>query len=78
MGAVSFLIHMLIKVTVFPESSADYIEMVSSDTYRVYVRASAQRGHANKEVLFLLGNKFGKRVKLVSGGMRTHKIVEVL
>ncbi len=69
---------MLIKVKVFPESGEDKIEMVDTENYKVFVRAGAQNGHANKEVIYLLSKHFGRGVKMVSGGTRPSKIFEVL
>lgn len=69
---------MLIKVKVFPESREDKIEKVDSENYHAFVRASAQNGHANKEVIYLLSKHFAKGVKMVSGGTRQNKIFEVL
>lgn len=69
---------MLIKVTVFPDSHQDRVVEITPDKYEVYVRASAQNGHANKVVTALLSKHFGKGVKMVSGGTRTHKIFQVL
>ncbi len=69
---------MLIKVKVFPESHEDKIIEVGKDTYHVFVRAGAQNGHANREVIYLLSKHFGKGVKMVSGGTKQNKIFEVL
>ncbi len=69
---------MHIKVKVFPESGEDRVVEVGKDSYEVYVRAGAQNGHANKEVIYLLSKYFGKGVKMVSGGTRQAKIFEVL
>jgi uncharacterized protein (TIGR00251 family) len=68
---------MLIKVKVFPESREDKIEKIDDENYKVYVRAGAQNGHANKEVIFLLSKHFGKGVKMVSGGTRQNKIFSI-
>jgi uncharacterized protein (TIGR00251 family) len=68
---------MLIKVTVHPESHEDRIVQTGTDTYEVYVRAGAQNGHANKMVTALLVRHFDTSVRMVSGGVRTHKIFRV-
>jgi uncharacterized protein (TIGR00251 family) len=68
---------MLIKVTVHPESHEDQIVQKALDAYEVYVRASAQNGHANRVVSALLAKYFGKGVRMVSGGTRTHKVFRV-
>lgn len=68
----------LIKVKVFPESREDKIEEIDSENYHVFVRAGAQNGHANKEVVYLLLKHFGKGVQMVSGGTRQAKIFKVL
>ena len=68
---------MLIKVTVHPESHEDRIVEKAPDAYEVYVRASAQHGHANRVVSALLAKHFGKGVRMVSGGPRTHKVFRV-
>ncbi len=68
----------LVKVKVFPESRVDEVVEIDSDNYQVFTRASAQNGHANKEVIFLLSKHFGKGVKMVSGGVRQNKIFEIL
>lgn len=69
---------MLIKVKVFPESREDKIVEIDKENYQVFVRAGAQNGHANKEVIYLLSKHFAKGVKMVSGGTRQNKIFEVL
>lgn len=69
---------MLIKVKVFPDSHEDKIIEVGKDAYHALVRAGAQNGHANREVIYLLSKHFGKGVKMVSGGTRQNKIFEVL
>jgi uncharacterized protein (TIGR00251 family) len=69
---------MLIKVKVFPESREDKIVEIDKENYQVFVRAGAQNGHANKEVIYLLSKYFAKGVKMVSGGTRQNKIFEVL
>ncbi|MEK7227994.1 MAG: DUF167 domain-containing protein [Patescibacteria group bacterium] len=69
---------MHIKVKVFSESGEDRVDQVGKDAYEVYVRAGAQNGHANKEVIYLLSKHFGKGIKMVSGGTRQSKIFEVL
>ena len=68
---------MLIKVKVFPESSEDKVVPVGTDAYHVFVRASAQRGHANREVIHLLSKHFGKGVQMLSGGTRHSKIFAI-
>lgn len=68
---------MLIKVTVFPESQEDSVVEISKENFEVYVRASAQNGHANKMVSYLLAKHFGKGVSLLSGGMRSKKVFRV-
>jgi uncharacterized protein YggU (UPF0235/DUF167 family) len=50
---------MLIKVIVYPESHEDRIVQKAPDAYEVYVRASAQHGHANRVVSALLAKYFG-------------------
>lgn len=69
---------MLIKVKVFPESREDRVEEIDSENYHVFVRAGAQNGHANREVVYLLSKHFGKGVQMVSGGTRQAKIFKVL
>lgn len=69
---------MLIKVKVFPESREDKIVELDKENYHALVRAGAQNGHANKEVIYLLSKHFAKGVKMVSGGTRQNKIFEVL
>lgn len=69
---------MLIKVKVFPESREDKVEEIDSENYHVFVRAGAQNGHANREVIFLLSKHFGKGVQMVLGGTRQAKIFKVL
>ncbi len=69
---------MLIKVKVAPGSGEDRIEKIDEENYRVFVKASAQNGHANKVVTYLLSKYFGKSVKMASGGTRPNKIFEVL
>ncbi len=68
---------MLLKVHVFPESHEDRIVEIGSDTLEVYVRASAQNGHANKVVTALLGKHFGASARMVLGGTRSHKVFRI-
>lgn len=68
---------MLIKVRAFPDSHEDRIEKISDDTYHVYVRASAQNGHANKMVTYIVNKHFGVNSKLVAGGTRHNKIFKI-
>lgn len=69
---------MHIKVTVFPEAGKDFVEKTHEDTFRVFVMAPAKENLANKAVIKLLSKYLGRGVKLVSGGMKTHKIFEML
>jgi|GEM_PF-6488581 len=68
---------MLIKVAGYPDSHEDNVVEVASDAYEVYVRASAQHGHANKVVTALLGKHFGTSVRMMTGGVRTHKVFRI-
>ncbi len=69
---------MLIKVRVITGSDEDRVEVYSSDTCDVYVRALPQNGHANRLASYLLSKHFSCGVRLVSGGTQSHKIFELL
>lgn len=68
---------MLIKVTVIPGSSQEYVRKIGVDQYEVAVRAEAQHGHANRVASYLLAKHFGASARMVSGGTRTHKVFRI-
>jgi len=71
---------MLIKVKVFPDSKKEKIFKKSEDEFNVEVRARAQGGKANREVVRALTSYFkvsiGK-VRLIRGFKQRNKIFEI-
>jgi uncharacterized protein (TIGR00251 family) len=59
-------------------SKNDCIELVEENTYRVEVKARAEKGKANKAILKLLKRHFGKEVQIVSGFTSNTKTIEVI
>lgn len=71
---------MLIKVRVFPNSRKESVEKDADDTYRIKVKAPAERNQANVRVRELLATELGQRlsaVKLVAGHRGPNKRFEV-
>ena len=72
---------MLIKVKVFPDSKEEKIVKKSEDSFEVEVRARAQGGRANREVVRALTSYFKVsigRVRLIRGFKRRNKIFEII
>lgn len=71
---------MYIKVKVTPDSKNDLIEVKNADTYRVFVRASAERGAANKSMLALVAKHLDipvGQLHIIKGHTTPNKILEV-
>lgn len=72
---------MLIKVKVFPESKEEKIIKKSKDSFDVEVRARAQGGKANREVVRALTSYFKVSIggiRLIRGFKRRNKILEII
>ncbi len=69
---------MLIKVRVKTDAKKQLIMEVTKESYAVHVKASKERGEANKEMLELLKEYFNtKNIKIIKGHTTPHKIVDV-
>lgn len=70
--------HMYIKIHIYPDSKQDELEVINESLYKIKVRAPAERGLANSSMLDLLHQKHpGKQIKIVSGHLHPHKIVNI-
>ncbi len=70
---------MYIKVRVVPGAKRESVEQTAPDSFRIAVRAPAERGLANERVLEIIRTHFpeAKRVRLVSGHTSPSKIVSL-
>ena len=68
---------MIITVDVKPGQREESITEIGENHLLVQVKAPASKGKANKAVIKLLKNHFGKQVFLTSGHTSSRKIFEV-
>ena len=68
---------MLIQVRANPDSKSIKIEKLEDKKYSVSLKSSARKGKANYELVKILSNYFGCRVRIVSGFKSKNKIVEI-
>lgn len=69
---------MYIKVKVVVNSKEEKIEKLDDDSYKVWVRAPAERGLANSRVKEILVEEFRtKNIRLVSGHTNPSKIFSI-
>ncbi len=71
---------MYIKIRAFPDFHSDKIEKLADDKFKVYVKAPAKNGQANKAICELVANYFGNPeggVKIVSGHIGPSKLLQV-
>lgn len=69
---------MLVKVRVKAEAKKQLIMEVAAHSYAVHVKASKERGEANKEMLEILKEHFGtNHIKIIKGHTTPHKIVDI-
>lgn len=69
---------MYIKVKVVVDSKKELIEKLEEDSFRVWVKAPAERGLANSRVRELLCEEFKtKNIRLVSGHTSPSKIFSI-
>jgi uncharacterized protein YggU (UPF0235/DUF167 family) len=65
-----------LKVTVFPDFKKEFIEKVSVDAYKIYIKQPASGGRANKRVLEILQEKYpGQILRIVSGALTMKKLI---
>jgi uncharacterized protein (TIGR00251 family) len=70
---------MYLKITVFPDFKKELIEKISEDTFKFYIRESAERGMANKKVLKILSEIFpNKQIRIVSGHLLQKKLIQII
>lgn len=69
---------MLIKVHVYPGAKEESITETSEARFNIYTKAKAERGEANRRVLYLLSKQFpNRRIRLVSGFRSSNKIISI-
>ena len=71
---------MYLKIRAVPGAKKDIIEIVSIDTWKVSVRAPAERNLANQRIIELVAGKLGlssKQIRLVSGHQSPNKILSL-
>ena len=71
---------MLIKVKVFPGTKKERFVKKSKDSFEIKVKAEAEHGAANKEVLRILTEnlKIPKaKIRLIKGAKQRNKIFEI-
>ncbi len=66
----------MIKVLVKAGCKESRVEF-SNDKYIVYVKARAEKGEANKELVKVMSKHLGKKVRIVSGFGSRVKYLEV-
>jgi len=72
-----FLFVLIVKVYLKANASEEKIELQSDLVYNIWVKEPRIKGKANKAMLKVLKNKFGKHVSLISGAISNLKIVKV-
>lgn len=69
---------MLVKIRVKAEAKKQLIMEITKDSFTIHVRASKERGEANKEMLEILKEYFKtNRIKIIKGHTTPHKIVDI-
>lgn len=71
----------MIRVKVIANSSKDSIERISDEEFRVHLKEKAIKGKANKALIELLSEYFGKKksqIKIIRGQISNIKYIEVL
>ena len=71
---------MYIKVEVVAEARQEILRKINPDSFTISVREKAERNQANRRVLQLIRQEFGKQriiVKIISGHHSSHKIISV-
>jgi len=65
----------LVRIKVLPDSKRN--EIIKGKHLVVKVKTPAQRGLANKTVIKLLSQYFKSKVRIVTGGKKPNKTVEI-
>lgn len=71
---------MYIKITAFSDFHSDKIEKITNDKFKVYVKAPAKNGQANKAICELLTKYFENPaggVKIIKGHKSPSKLLKV-
>ena len=69
---------MLIKVKVFPGAKKEEFLKKTEDSFEIKVKAEAEHGAANKEVLRVLSENFpNAKIRLIRGAQWRNKIFEI-
>jgi uncharacterized protein (TIGR00251 family) len=66
-----------IEVFVKTNQAVNRIDEIGEGKYSVSIKASREKGKANRELLKLLSKHFKGKVKIISGFTRRQKIIEV-
>ena len=72
---MSFIMGRLLKIKVVPDSKKE--EIIEGERLTVKVKEPAERGLANKAVVRLVSRHFASRVRIVAGGRRPNKTIEI-
>lgn len=70
---------MLIKAKVTAGSSREEVTKVSGDTYNIKVKEKAKNNLANRRVIEILQNEYGRAsiVRIIKGNRKRSKIISV-
>jgi uncharacterized protein (TIGR00251 family) len=69
---------MLIKIEVKASAKVEELKVIENNYYKIRVKASREKGKANRAVIKILKKYFGKDVRIVSGHSSTVKVLEVV
>ena len=64
---------MKISVKVVPNAKEEKILKISDKSYKVYLKEKAEKGKANKRLLFLLKKFFGREAVILKGKLSRMK-----
>jgi uncharacterized protein (TIGR00251 family) len=65
------------KVIVKPDSPKNKIVSFEDDTYKIEIKAPAEKNKANIELIKFLSKKLDKDVKIISGFNSKKKIIKI-
>ena len=69
---------MLIKIEVKASAKVEELKVIENNYYKIRVKASREKGKANRAVIKILKKYFGKDVRIVSGHCSTVKVLDVV
>ncbi len=68
---------MIIAVKVIPNAKHSSIERVDSATFKVRLKAKAEKGKANRELIELIEEKTGRKAEIIKGHTSQKKVVKI-